>query len=87
METSANACDIVRKDDITSSAIVGNLSINHKLGDIWFSGKYEILQYEEQPQYVVLSALMKRTIDRTLFTVLCIPQCRIFHLMASNFLI
>jgi len=57
------------------------------LGDIWFCGKYEILRHEEQPQYVVLSALIKRTIDRTIFIVLCIPQCRTFHLLASNLLI
>jgi hypothetical protein len=61
--------------------------LNHQFSDIWFSGKYEILRHEEQPQYVVPTALMKRTIDRTIFIVLCIPQCRIFHLLASNLLI
>ena len=61
-------------------------SIYQQLADIWLSGKYEILRYEEQPQYVVLSALMKRAIDRTIFIVICIPQRRIFHLLASNLL-
>ncbi len=54
------------------------LSIYQYLVDIWFSDKYEILRYEEQPQYVVLCALIKRTIDRTVFIILYMPQCRTF---------
>jgi len=62
---------------ITNLTEVRILSINHKFSDIWFSGKYEFLRYEEQPQYVVLSLLIIRAIDRTIFIVLYIPQCRI----------
>ena len=47
-------------DDICIFGILHILSINHKFSDIWFSGKYEILRYEGQPQYVVLSALIKK---------------------------
>ena len=57
------------------------------MADIWFSGKYEILRYQEQPQYVLRTALLKRTIDRTLFVVLFVPQRRIFHLLFYNLLI
>ncbi len=47
---------LLPKDDICNIGEPVILSIYHQFSDIWFSGKYEILEYFEQPQDVEFEA-------------------------------